>query len=100
MGRPAKGGRQLAASDIATFLAEEDAFERGLGAEARQAQWDFSLTGDPELQERVRQLSLRRREHYGDAARFAKLSGWRDAGASGEDPLIARQIDDLWRDYL
>jgi peptidyl-dipeptidase A len=100
MGRPAKGGRQLAASDIATFLAEEDAFDHGLGAEARQAQWDFSLTGDPELQERVRQLSLRRREHYGDRARFAQLSRWREAGAGGDDPLVGRQIDDLWRDYL
>src|SRR5205823_950076 len=73
--------------------------DRGLGAESRQAQWDFSLTGDPELQERVRQLSLRRREHYGDPARFAQLSRWREAGA-GDDPLLGRQIDDLWRDYL
>ena len=89
----------MAADDIATFLAEEEAFERGLGVESRQAHWDFSLSGAPELQERVRQLSLRRREHYGDAGRFAQLTGWRDAGGGG-DPLVARQIDDLWRDYL
>jgi peptidyl-dipeptidase A len=90
----------LPADDIATFLTEEDAFERGLGAEARQAQWEFSLTGDPQLQERVRELSLRRREHYGDRERFARLGRWRDSGAGGDDPLVARQIDDLWRDYL
>src|SRR3989442_13109470 len=38
--------------------------------------------------------------HSGDQVRFAGLSGWREAGAGGDDPLVARQIDDLWRDYL
>lgn len=90
----------MAANDIASFLAEEEAFERDVGAASRQAHWDFSLSGAPELQERVRALSLRRREHYGDAARFAQIGRWREAGVGRDEPLVARQLDDLWRDYL
>ena len=37
-------------SEIASFLAAEEAFERTVGVEARQASWEFSLTGDPAAQ--------------------------------------------------
>jgi len=84
-------------SDAATFIRSEEAYERAEGAEARQAQWDFSLTGDVALQERVRELMLRRRQHYGDADRFASVSKLREAE---QEPVSRRQLDLLWRDYL
>jgi peptidyl-dipeptidase A len=90
----------VSADAIAQFLAEEEAFERGLGVEVRQVRWDFSVTGDPATQERLRGLMLRHREHYADPARFAQLSDWRDNGAAAGDALLVRQLDLVWRDYL
>jgi peptidyl-dipeptidase A len=87
-------------TEIASFLAAEEAFERTTGVEARQASWEFSLTGDAAAQERVRELMLRRREHYADPERFATLTTWRESRAAGGDALVARQVDSFWRDYL
>lgn len=90
----------MAANEIARFLADEEAFERGLGTETRQVRWDFSIAGDPATQERLRALMLRQREHYADPDRFARLGRWRADGVAGSDALLARQLDLVWRDYL
>ena len=88
------------ADDVRRFIADEVAFQHGLGTEMRAASWEFSTTGDPAVQEQLRDLTLRYREHFGDAARFAALAHWRESGAAGDDALLARQLDLYWRDYL
>ena len=86
--------------EIDSFIADEAAFDRGPATAARAIHWEFSLTGDPALQERMRVANLDVREHYADANRFALLSAWRSSDASGRDPLTSRLIDVYWRDYL
>ena len=87
-------------AEIASFIASEAAFDRGPATAARAIHWEFSLTGDPTLQEKMRVANLEVREHYADPARFAQLSAWRDSGAAGNDPTLARLLDVYWRDYL
>lgn len=88
------------ADDVRRFVAAEEEFERGLGVQARQTSWEFSTTGNEATQERLRQLMLEHRSHYADPERFRQIVAWREAGAAGSDPVLARQLEELWRDYL
>lgn len=86
--------------DVRRFILEEEEFERDLGVRLRQTSWEFSTTGDEATQERLRELMFEHRSHYADPERFRRIVAWRGAGAARGDELLARQLDDLWRDYL
>src|SRR5262249_31786997 len=90
----------VSVDQVRRFVEAEEAFERGLGVELRQTSWEFSTTGDEATQERLRKLMLEHRSHYADPDRFKHLVAWRESGAAGGDELLARQVDDLWCDYL
>src|SRR5687767_7488919 len=90
----------MSLDQIRVFIQAEEAYECGHGVELRQTEWEFSLTGDQQIQQRVEELNRRNKEHYADPARFAQLSEWRKTNAAGHEPLLQRQVELLWRDYL
>jgi peptidyl-dipeptidase A len=85
-------------TDIHSFIQTEEAYERGPGAELRQTEWEFALTGDEQTQKRVEELNRANKEHYSHAGRFEQLAEWRNQQHA--DPLLQRQVELLWRDYL
>jgi peptidyl-dipeptidase A len=90
----------MSLDQIRAFIEAEEAYERGPGVELRRTEWEFSLTGDEQTQRRVEELNRRNKEHYADAGRFAQLTEWRRGAAADGDPLLRRQVELLWRDYL
>src|SRR5438093_5288076 len=86
--------------DIRRFAEAEADFQRGLGVQVRQASWEFSTTGDPALQEKLRALTLVYREHFSDVERFRQVSAWREGKEAAGDELLVRQVELYWRDYL
>src|SRR5688572_9454670 len=85
-------------TDIHSFIQTEEAYERGPGAELRQTEWEFALTGDEQTQKRVEELNRANKEHYSHAGRFEQLAEWRNQRHA--DPLLQRQVELLWPDYL
>jgi peptidyl-dipeptidase A len=86
--------------EIRRLVGAEEEYERGPGVELRQTEWEFSLDGDDATQARLTELMRRNREHYADRERFARLSRWRETRAAAAEPLVARQVELLWLDYL
>jgi peptidyl-dipeptidase A len=86
--------------EIRRLVCAEEEYERGPGVDLRQTEWDFSLRGDEATQARLEELMRQNREHYADPDRFARLSRWREGNLAGAEPLLARQVELLWRDYL
>ena len=90
----------MSLDEIRRLVRAEEEYERGPGVELRQTEWEFSLNGDEATQTRLEELMRRHQEHYADRERFERLSRWREEKVAGEDRLLARQVELLWRDYL
>ncbi|MBI5837010.1 MAG: M3 family oligoendopeptidase [Candidatus Eisenbacteria bacterium] len=66
---------------------------------ALDAEWKANTTGREDDQALSARLQAEYIRHYGSASDFAELKAFRSQGTP-EDPLLARQLDRLYRAYL
>lgn len=80
------------------FVEQYETIVKPLAIEVNQFGWDAEVTGKEEDYTKKQAAEEKLDLTLSDTAKFAELKAIRDAGVS--DPLLARQIDVLYRQYL
>lgn len=83
----------------ADFIEHHVARLKPIEKKAAIAYWNAAVTGKSEDFDRASELELKIRKMYSDPDAFAYLKAKRSAGQFA-DPLVARQIDRLYYDFL
>ncbi len=86
-------------ADFHAFLQEFEAQVAPLTREVNLASYESSLSGKGEDYARSADLQLQLRKLHADPTTFARLKAWKESGAV-TDPLLARQLDVLYRAFL
>lgn len=84
--------------EIRTFLNERVTALQKMMTESSQAYWDFTTTGSPDMQSRLASIREASARFLSSREDFAKICAYREAGVA--DPLLARELDVLYRMYL
>jgi peptidyl-dipeptidase A len=82
-----------------TFIDRVTAVVRPLHRDIAVAHWAAALSGRAEDFERSATIEKQLVEVFSNAADYAEADRLRGALAADADPLVARQIDRLWRDF-
>jgi peptidyl-dipeptidase A len=98
----ANGGAEAEMASARAFIAEYEKTVRPLEIEARLADWKANASGKDEDFKASEEAQNRLDAALADTAKFAVLKGLRAelAKADGADPLVARQIELLYLQYL
>lgn len=84
--------------EIRTFIDERVAALQKMITESNQAYWDFTTTGSPEMQAKLAAIREELARFLSSREDFARICKYRNAEMA--DPLMARELDVLYRSYL
>jgi len=86
-------------SDLRTFIDAHVARVEPLSRDVNLAYWTATISGRPEDFDRYAALEVELQKIYADKGDFERLRRWRE-GAAGLDPVLARELELLYRAYL
>ncbi len=94
------GRKANMAETAADFIVHHTAVAEPLFKARAEAYWRANTTGRAEDQEEEARLKAEIMRLYADPEALARLKVWREAGDHRRDPLLARQVDLLYRRFL
>jgi peptidyl-dipeptidase A len=86
-------------NDLEGFISSHVEKIKPLAKQQNLASWGAATTGKPEDYKRASQATLKIRRIYSNPQKFALIKNFKESGQV-KDPLLARQLDVLYRSYL
>lgn len=86
-------------NDLKGFISSHVEKIKPLAKQQSLASWEAATTGKSEDYKRASQTTLKIRQIYSNPQEFALIKNFKESGQV-KDPLLARQLDVLYRSYL
>ena len=85
---------------VVSFIGEIEARVADMSARYELAWWNMATTGSPEAVSEWERLAVALRRALNDGAEFQQVQGWYDQRQTLADPLIRRQLEVLYTQFL